>query len=103
MTVVALPFYAMHVAIPRIMLGFGTDVEHIPWMILAFAIAEAVMMVRGWAARQRHWLLLAVYVPEDGLYVLYPPSPQVLVHRCSIAFRVLHELAEGPLSSIFSC
>jgi DHA2 family multidrug resistance protein len=98
--VVGPPFYAMYVALPRIMADFGADVEQAQWVISAFAIAEAVMMpTLGWLATAVGYRRL--YMATLSAYMLFAFLAATAWSIDSlIAFRILQGLAEGPFQPI---
>jgi DHA2 family multidrug resistance protein len=100
MLVVGPPFYAMYVALPKIMVSFSADVEQVQWVISAFAIAEAVMMPTvGWLGSVLGYRRL--YMSALSAYMLFALLSALAWNIESlIAFRILQGLAEGPLQPV---
>jgi DHA2 family multidrug resistance protein len=100
MLVVGPPFYAMYIALPRLMHGFGADVEQAQWVLSAFSIAEAAMMPTvGWLGRvvgdrRLYMTALAAYM----LFALLAAGAWNI--EALIVFRILQGLAEGPLQPL---
>lgn len=100
MLVIGPPFYAMYVALPKIMVSFSADVEQVQWAISAFAIAEAVMMPTvGWLASVIGYRRL--YMSALSAYMLFALlSALAWSIESLIAFRIVQGLAEGPLQPV---
>jgi MFS transporter, DHA2 family, multidrug resistance protein len=94
------PFYAMYVALPKIMVSFSVDVEQAQWVISAFAIAEAVMMPTvGWLGSVIGYRQL--YVSALSAYMLFALLAALSWSiEALIVFRILQCLAEGPLQPV---
>ena len=99
--VIGPPFYAMYVALPKVMADFGADVEQVQWVISAFAIAEAAMMPTiGWLGSVTGYRRL--YMWSLSAYMLFALLAALSWNIESlIVFRILQGLAEGPLQPIF--
>lgn len=85
------PFYAMYVALTKIMVSFSADVEQVQWVISAFDMAAAVMMPTiGWlgsvisyprlyrAALSAYMLFALLAAPSwsiESLVAFRSPSP----------------------------
>jgi len=98
--VIGPPFYAMYVALPKIMAEFGADVQQVQWVISAFAIAEAVMMPTvGWLGSVIGYRRL--YMAALSVYMFFAFLAAVTWNIESlIVFRILQGLAEGPIQPI---
>jgi DHA2 family multidrug resistance protein len=100
MIVIGPPFYAMYVALPKIMVSFSAEVEQAQWVISVFAIAEAMMMPTvGWlgsviGSRRLYMSALSAYM----LFTLLAALSWSI--ESLIAFRILQGLAEGPLQPL---
>jgi MFS family permease len=91
---------AVQVALPRIMTGFGLDLDHAQWVITAYTIAGALVVPAvGWLGqrlgnRRLYFLSLFVFLTTSTLCAFAWSGPAL------ITLRILQGLGGGSIAPI---